>query len=66
MICSNHWFIQEQIITAVFFTEMQIRCRDAKPPPPPTKEESRRVYNCDDERISGSAKHWIFKIMRNI
>ncbi len=28
---------------------------------PLTKEESRRVYNCNDERLSGSAKRWIFK-----
>ncbi len=28
---------------------------------PLTKEESRRVYNCDDERLSGSTKRWIFK-----
>ncbi len=38
MICSNHWFIQELIITFVFFTEMQIRCRDAPPPPPRKKK----------------------------
>ncbi len=28
---------------------------------PLMKEESRRVYNCDDERLSGSTKCWIFK-----
>ncbi len=27
-----------------------------------TKEESRRVYKCDDERLSGSTKCWIFKV----
>ncbi len=32
---------------------------------PLTKEESRRVYNCD-ERLSGSNKRWIFKSMWNI
>ncbi len=40
--------------------------KDAVTPNPLTKEESRRVYNCDDERLSGSAKHWIFKSMSNI
>ncbi len=30
---------------------------------PLTKEESHRVYNCDDERLSGSTTSWIFKIM---
>ncbi len=30
------------------------------------KEESRCVYNCDDEHLSGSTKHWIFKSMWNI
>ncbi len=33
---------------------------------PLAKEESRRVYKCDDERLSGSTKCWIFKIMLNI
>ncbi len=33
---------------------------------PLTKEESRRVYNCDDERLSGSTKPWILKSMWNI
>ncbi len=27
------------------------------------KEESSRVYNCDDERLSGSTTRWIFKSM---
>ncbi len=40
--------------------------KDAMAPNPLTKEESRRVYNCDDERLSGSTKRWIFKSMRNI
>ncbi len=31
-----------------------------------TKEESHRVYKCDDERLSGSTKRWIFKSMWNI
>ncbi len=31
-----------------------------------TKEESRHAYNCDDERLSGSTKRWIFKSMWNI
>ncbi len=30
------------------------------------KEESCRVYKCDDESFSGSTKRWIFKSMWNI
>ncbi len=37
--------------------------KDAVELNPLTKEESRRVYNCDDERLSGSTKRWIFKSM---
>ncbi len=37
--------------------------KDAVTPNPLTKEESRRVYKCDDERLSGSTKRWIFKSM---
>ncbi len=33
---------------------------------PLKKEESRRVYNCDGERLSGSTKRWSFKSMWNI
>ncbi len=40
--------------------------KDAVTPNPLTKEESRRVYKCDDERLSGSNKCWIFKSMWNI
>ncbi len=36
--------------------------KDAVTPNPLTKEESRRVYNCDDKRLSGSNKCWIFKV----
>ncbi len=32
----------------------------------PHKRESRHVYKCDDECLSGSTKHWIFKSMWNI
>ncbi len=35
--------------------------KDAVAPNPLTKEESGRVYNCDDKRLSGSNKRWIFK-----
>ncbi len=35
--------------------------KDAVAPNPLTKEESHRVYNCDDESLSGSTKRWIFK-----
>ncbi len=34
--------------------------------PNPLTKESRRVYNCDDERLLGSTKRWIFKSMWNI
>ncbi len=37
--------------------------KDAVTPNPLTKEESHRVYKCDDERLSGSTKRWIFKSM---
>ncbi len=40
--------------------------KDAVTPNPLTKEESRRVYNCDDRRLSGSTKRWSFKSMWNI
>ncbi len=35
--------------------------KDAVAPNPLTKEESRRVFKCDSERLSGSTKRWIFK-----
>ncbi len=37
--------------------------KDDVMPNPLTKEESHRVYNCDDERLSGSTKCWILKSM---
>ncbi len=37
--------------------------KNAVAPNPLTKEESRRVHNCDDKRLSGSTKCWIFKSM---
>ncbi len=37
--------------------------KNAVAPNPLTKEESHCVYNCDDERLSGSTKRWIFKSM---
>ncbi len=33
--------------------------KNAVAPNPLTKEESRHVYNCDNERLSGSTKCWI-------
>ncbi len=39
--------------------------KDAVTQNPLTKEESRCVYNCDYERLSGSTKCWIFKSMRH-
>ncbi len=35
--------------------------KDAVAPNPLTKEESRRVYKCDGECLSGQTKCWIFK-----
>ncbi len=32
----------------------------------PHKEESRRVYNCDDVRLSGSTKRWILSLQHRI
>ncbi len=40
--------------------------KNALAPIPLTKEESHRVYKCDDKRLSGSNKRWIFKSMLNI
>ncbi len=37
--------------------------KDAVVSNPLTKEESRRVYNCDDKHLSGSTKRWIYKSM---
>ncbi len=37
--------------------------KDTVAPNPLTKEESRCVYNCEDKRLSGSNKRWIFKSM---
>ncbi len=37
--------------------------KDAITPNSLTKEESHHVYKCDGERLSGSAKRWIFKSM---
>ncbi len=37
--------------------------KDSVTPNPLTKEKSRHVYNCDNERLSGSTKCWIFKSM---
>ncbi len=40
--------------------------KEAVTPNPLKKEESRRVYKCDGERLSESTKCWIFKSMWNI
>ncbi len=50
----------------VAFFNVPARNKDAVAPNPLTKEESRRVYNCDDKRLSRSNKRWIFKSMWNI
>jgi len=36
---------------------------NAVTPNPLLEEEHGRVYNCDNERLPGSTKHWIFKSM---
>ncbi len=55
-----------QIIQDVTFFNVLPGNKDAVIPNPLAKEESRRVYKCVDERLSGSTKCWIFKIMLNI
>ncbi len=42
---------------------LTFRLEDAMALNPLSKEESCRVYNCDDKRLSGSNKRWIFKSM---
>ncbi len=59
------WIIQDFQKTCVFFNVAPGN-KDAVELNPLTKEESCRVYNCDDERLSGSTKCWIFKSMWNI
>ncbi len=49
-------------LSVVFFIVLP-GFKDAVVPNPLTKEESRRVYNSDDARLSGSTKHWILKSM---
>ncbi len=62
---SSDWFnytgFQEDVCVAFF--NVPPGNKDAVMPNSLTKEESRRVYNCDDERFSGSNKRWIFKSM---
>ncbi len=60
------WIIQDFWETCVAFFNVPLGNKDAVAPNPLTKEESRRVYNCDDEHLSGSTKRWIFKSMWNI
>ncbi len=50
----------------VSFSNVPPGNKNAVAPNPLMKEESCRVYNCDDERLSGSNKRWIFKSMWNI
>ncbi len=47
----------------VAFFNVLPRNKNAVTSSPLLKEESRRVYNCDDERLSGSTTCWIFKSM---
>ncbi len=54
------WIIQDFWETCVAFFNVPLGNKDAVAPNPLTKEESHRVYNCDDEHLSGSTKRWIF------
>ncbi len=40
--------------------------KDTAAPNPLTKEESRCVFKCDSERLSGSTKRWIFKSVAKV
>ncbi len=45
------------------FISFRLETNDAMTPNPLiTKEESSRVYKCDDERLSGSTKRWFSKV----
>ncbi len=52
-------------VCVVFFNVLPGN-KDAVTPNSLMKEESRRVYNCDDEHLSESTKRWIFKTVWNI
>ncbi len=47
----------------VVFFDVPPGDKDAVVSNPLTKKESRRVYHCDNERLSGPTKRWIFKSM---
>ncbi len=47
-------------VCVAFFNVLPVN-KDAVTPNPLTKEERRCVYNCEDKRLSGSNKRWIFK-----
>ncbi len=49
-------------VSVTFFNVPSVK-KDDVAPNLLTKEESRRVYKSDDERLSGSTTHWIFKSM---
>ncbi len=60
------WIIQDFRETCVAFFNVPPGNKDVVAPNSLTKEESRRVYNRDAERLSGSTKRWGYKSMWNI
>ncbi len=59
----NYTGLPGDVCVCVAFFNVPPGNKDAVTPNPFTKEESRRVYNCDDEHLSGSTERWIFKSM---
>ncbi len=57
------WIVQDFLETCVTFFNVLPGNKNAVVPKPLTKEESRRVYNGDKERLSGSTNRWSFKSM---
>ncbi len=66
--CRSHhwigWIIQDFRETCVAFFNVPPGNKDAVALNPLTKEESRRVYNCDDKRLSGSTTRWFQKYVK--
>jgi len=50
-------------VCVVFFNDPPGNKCHAHTPNPLMEEERGRVYNCDNERLPGSTKRWIFKSM---
>ncbi len=60
---SSHWLNYTGFTGDATFFNVPSRNKDAVAPSPLMKE-SRRVYNCDDKRLSGSNKCWIIKSIK--